>query len=489
MNLARHNSVWNTKKGAALGFAALLEEARSELDPYISQLVPKLFRYRYDPDLRVRQSMRSIWSVLTSSRRGIVDEFADDIAKELQQQLTSPEWRVRESSCLALSDLVQSNDTPYIRSIAAELVLMVFRLRDDIKESVRMAANRAVASLGKLAVRLSAETTKGHDPHAFLDSFLPVLIRNGIHSDTKINKQFSISLLLELAKKAGTQLRPYLPELIPSLIDAISDTEPAILNYVAARSSLAELEMLDDARAQIARTSPIMTAIHDLIPQIDSSVLTGVQPRLCEQLRSSAGASTRTACAQLLTVLALRAPQLLMDHPAQCDKFFNALIAGTRDRNPSVRKHFASAVSYLAKYASSSSFGALMKAISKDLLGDDENMKQSARYVLKSLSANCPELLQGYSKLIVPCIFLEKCQPVIRGDEASKKRNDEWCELWNELVPSTDAAVRLYRQEILAFVLDILQNNDVWSVRAQAARMLTETMECLKDRVEGRDAG
>ncbi|EYC10218.1 hypothetical protein Y032_0057g2826 [Ancylostoma ceylanicum] len=492
MNLARHNSVWNTKKGAALGFAALLEEARSELDPYISQLVPKLFRYRYDPDLRVRQSMRSIWSVLTASRRGIVDEFVDDIAKELQQQLTHPEWRVRESACLALSDLVQSNDSAYIRSIAADLMLTVFRLRDGIKESVRLAANRAVTSLGKLAVRLSSESSKGHDPRAFLDSFLPILINNGIHSDTKINKQFSISLLLELAKTAGAQLRPFLAELIPSLIDAISDTEPAILNYVAARSSLAELEMclpqLDDARAQIARTSPIMTAIHDLIPQIDSSVLIGVQPRLCEQLRSSAGASTRTACAQLLTVLALRAPQLLMDHPAQCDKFFNALIAGTRDRNPSVRKHFASAVSYLAKYASPTCFETLMKAISKDLLGEDETMKQSARHVLKSLSANCPELLQSYSKLIVPYIFLEKCQLVIRGDDASKKRNEEWCELWNEIVPSTDAAVRLYRKEILEFVLDILQNNDVWSIRAQAARMLTETMGCLRDRLEGKDA-
>ncbi|KHJ95594.1 protein, SNF2 family [Oesophagostomum dentatum] len=458
-------------------------------------------RYRYDPDLKVRQSMRSIWSVLTGTKRGIVpltarrllkflqvDEYADEIAKELKQQLTHREWRVRESSCLALSDLVQGTDTPYIRSIAADLMLTVFRLRDDIKESVRLAANRAVASIGKLVLRLSSESSKGHDPHAFLESFLPVLIRNGIHSDTKVNKQFSISLLLELSKASGAQLRPFLAELIPSLIDAISDSEPAILNYVAARSSLEQLEALDDARSQIARTSPIMTAIHDLIPQVDSSVLIGVQPRLCEQLRSSAGATTRTACAQLLTVLALRAPQLLLDHPAQCDKFFNALIAGTRDRNPSVRKHFASALSYLAKYASTSCFEVLMRSIAKDLLGDDESMKQSVRHVLKSLSANCPELLQGYSKLIVPYIFLEKCQPVIRGDEASKKRNEEWCELWNEIVPSTEAAVRLYRQEILSFTLDILHNNDVWSVRAQAARMLTETMGSLKDRLDGKEA-
>nr|CDJ87643.1 HEAT domain containing protein [Haemonchus contortus] len=488
MNLARHNSVWNLKKGAALGFVAVLEEASSEFEPFIGQLVPKLFRYRYDPDLKVRQSMRSIWSVLTASRRGLVEEYADDIAKELQQQLTSPEWRVRESACLALSDLVQGNDSRYIRSIIPDLMLTVFRLRDDIKESVRLAANRAIATLGKLAVRLSSESPKGHDPRVFLSSLLPVLIRNGIHSEIKVNKQFSISILLELSKTAGSQLRPHLAELIPSLIDTISDAEPAILNYMAARSSLDELEMLDDARAKMARTSPMMTAIQDLIPQIDGSVLVAIQPRLCEQLRSSAGASTRTACAQLLTMLALRAPQLLGDHQAQCDKLFNALISGTRDRNPSVRKHFASAASYTAKYASTSSFEALMRTVLKDLLSDDESMKQSAKHVLKSLSANCSELLQGYSKLIVPYVFMETCQLVVRGDEASKKRQEEWCDLWNEIVPSTEAAVRMYREEILSFILDILQNNDVWSVRAQAARMLTETTKHLQERLEGKDA-
>ncbi|KAK6009072.1 HEAT repeat protein, partial [Ostertagia ostertagi] len=419
--------------------------------------------YRYDPDLKVRQSMRSIWTVLTASRRGLVEEYADDIAKELQQQLISPEWRVRESACLALADLIQGNDSRYIRSITPQLMLALFRLRDDIKESVRQAANRALTTLGKLAVRLSSESPKGHDPRIFLSSLLP------------------------LSKTAGSQLRPHLAELIPSLIDTISDAEPAVLNYVAARSSLDELEMLDDARAKMARTSPMMTAIQDLLPQIDSGVLVAIQPRLCEQLRSSAGASTRTACAQLLTMLALRSPQLLGDHPAHV--LFNALISGTRDRNPSVRKHFASAASYMAKYASSSSFETLMRTVLKDLLADDESMKQSAKHVLKNLSANCSELLQGYSKLVVPYVFMETCQLVVRGDEASKKRQEEWSDLWNEIVPSTEAAVRMYREEIISFVVDVLQNNDVWSVRAQAARMLTETTKHLQDRLEGTDAG
>ncbi|VDO23729.1 unnamed protein product [Haemonchus placei] len=451
MNLARHNSVF--------GFCGCFGRAGTEI-------------------VQVRQSMRSIWSVLTASRRGLVEEYADDIAKELQQQLTSPEWRVRESACLALSDLVQGNDSRYIRSIIPDLMLTVFRLRDDIKESVRLAANRAIATLGKLAVRLSSESPKGHDPRVFLNSLLPVLIRNGIHSEIKVNKQFSISILLELSKTAGSQLRPHLAELIPSLIDTISDAEPAILNYMAARSSLDELEMLDDARAKMARTSPMMTAIQDLIPQV---IYSSVH-------KDSMCPTTHNACAQSSTTSG-RSPSPICSKNFLIDKLFNALISGTRDRNPSVRKHFASAASYMAKYASTSSFEALMRTVLKDLLSDDESMKQSAKHVLKSLSANCSELLQGYSKLVVPYVFMETCQLVVRGDEASKKRQEEWCDLWNEIVPSTEAAVRMYREEILSFILDILQNNDVWSVRAQAARMLTETTKHLQDRLEGKDAG
>uniref|UniRef100_A0A183GAM2 TIP120 domain-containing protein n=1 Tax=Heligmosomoides polygyrus TaxID=6339 RepID=A0A183GAM2_HELPZ len=367
-----------------------------------------------------------------------------------------------------LSDLVQGNDTRYIHSITPDLILKVFRVRDDVKvgtfESEGVSTAGSVVTLGKLAVRLSSETSKGNDPSVFLSSLLPILVQHGIHSETKINKKFSISLLLEVSKTSGSQLRPHLAELISSLIDSISDTEPAVLNYVAARSSLAELEMLDDARAQMARNSPMMTAIHDLLPQIDGSVLVAMQPRLCEQLRSSAGTSTRTACAQLLTLLSLRAPQLLGQHQAQCDKLFNALISGTRDRNPSVRKHFASAASYMAKYASHASFETLMRTVLKDLLADNESMKQSAKHVMKNLSANCPELFQGYSKLVVPYVFLETCQQ------------------------GTEAAVRMYRGEVISFAVDILQNNDVWSVRAQAARMLSETMLHLQERLDGDDA-
>lgn len=484
--LARHNSKWNSGEGAAVGLAAVLEEVHSELAPFFSQLIPKLFRYRYDPDPEVKQSMCRIWSGLTKSRRNLVEEFVDDIASELKQQLTHQEWRVRESACFALADFIQSNDSTYIRSITLTLIVTVFRLRDDIKQSVRLAADRALVNLGKLVLRLLSQSSEGNNPSVFLGNLLPVLIQNGIHSE--VNKDFSVSLLLELTKTVKSHLQPFLPELIPSLIDTISDTEPGVFNYIAARSSLAELEMLDDARAQIARTSPLMTAVHDLIPQIDGPVFEALQPRLCEQFRSSVGSSTRSACAQLVILLALRLPQQLLACPAQCDKIFIALMSGIHDRNPSVRKNFASAISYMAKYASSSCFEKLMSTVWNDLVGEDESMKQSAKQVLKSLCANSAELLQRYSNLVVPYVFLETCQPVTRGDETSKKRREEWCELWSEIVPSTEAAIRLHGAEIITFGVNTLKNNDVWFVRVKAAIMLTQAVEHYQGRLKDSDA-
>ncbi|KJH44557.1 HEAT repeat protein [Dictyocaulus viviparus] len=485
ISLARHNPLWNFKKGSVFEFNIVLGQATVELDPFISILIPKLFRYRYDPDLGVRKSMSSIWSALTASRHNLVEEYVEDVAKELTQQLTHPQWRVRQSACLALADLVRTNDSAYIRSIIPKLIPDIFRLLDDMKESVRQAAEHAFTSLRKLIVRLSSQSFNGHDSRGFVSALIPVLIHHGVSS--KISKELSMSLLLELAKTAKTQIQPYLSELIPSLIDSISDTEPQILNYVAARSNLVELEVLDDTRTQIALTSPLMTAIHELLPQIDSSVLVSLQPQICERLRSCAGVSSRVACAQLLVILALRSPHLL-ENTVICDRFFNALIIGTRDRNPSVQKNFSNAVSYMAKYASSSCFEKLIKNIVKDLSEGDEPKKQSAKCLLKNLYVNCSELLQGYSKIIIPYVFLETCQLVIPGDVSSNKRYEEWQQLWSEIVPSTEAAIRLYGSEMIDLTMDILRRNDVWAVRAQAARMLHRIVEHPQNGMNDADA-
>lgn len=60
MNLATHNAIWNSKKGAAFAAHALTKTGaggKDVLAPYLENLVPKLFRSSYDPSYNVSQAM------------------------------------------------------------------------------------------------------------------------------------------------------------------------------------------------------------------------------------------------------------------------------------------------------------------------------------------------------------------------------------------------------------------------------------------------
>jgi proteasome component ECM29 len=49
LHLANHNALWNSKKGAAFGFASIASHAKKELEPHLKTLVPKLYRYVFCP--------------------------------------------------------------------------------------------------------------------------------------------------------------------------------------------------------------------------------------------------------------------------------------------------------------------------------------------------------------------------------------------------------------------------------------------------------
>lgn len=227
-----------------------------------------LCRLRYDPDTKVQAAMRSIWAILTMNRKNVIDEFANAIAEELLPAVTDREFRVRESACLALSDILRGHDTLEMHKMIPQLLESVLRVRDDVKESTREAANRAADALSKLIVRLgSSSNLKKADE--FLAIALPAVIDQGILKSTvRANTLFCLSLVLELTKNAGRQLKPYLADLIPLLMDSISENETPLLNFLAVRSTQEQLEKIDDARSNVVKTSPMMTAINDLLPHV-----------------------------------------------------------------------------------------------------------------------------------------------------------------------------------------------------------------------------
>uniref|UniRef100_A0A8R1YHS5 Proteasome adapter and scaffold protein ECM29 HEAT-repeat domain-containing protein n=1 Tax=Pristionchus pacificus TaxID=54126 RepID=A0A8R1YHS5_PRIPA len=401
-----------------------------------------------------------------SEMEGItVDEFADAIAAEITPTLTHPEWRVRESSCLAFADLLSGHSTRSMIDRLPETLATVFRVQDDVKESVRKAADRAAMAIRKACL-----------------------------NEAGSSNPMSLLLLVDLSGQCGKQMKPFIAQVVPCLLDAISEIEPWQLNYVAARSDVRDLEDLDDARARLAGSSSLMHAVQQLLPHVGKEELEGLQGRLAEQLRNSVGVSTRTAAAQLVTHLCIQAPQLMMDCQAVCDrlrmleikdhiqspiavKLFSALrTSSLRDRNPSVRKQFSSALSYLARFSGSAQMGTLLNEARDLLIGSEEDKKIAVRNLLKSLSANAPDALTGHSAAIVPYVLMETCQEPIKGDEESRKKCAAWAELWSEMVPSTETAVRLYGEEIVEAAMEILKENQVWAVRAQAAAMLKEVV-------------
>ena len=51
-------------QGAAFGFRSIIEVAREELAPHLPHIVPRLYRYTFDPHPPIRAAMTSIWNVL-----------------------------------------------------------------------------------------------------------------------------------------------------------------------------------------------------------------------------------------------------------------------------------------------------------------------------------------------------------------------------------------------------------------------------------------
>lgn len=59
-------------QGAAFGFHMIAAKAGEQLAPFLPQLVPRLYRYQFDPNLSIRQAMTSIWDALVTDKTLVV---------------------------------------------------------------------------------------------------------------------------------------------------------------------------------------------------------------------------------------------------------------------------------------------------------------------------------------------------------------------------------------------------------------------------------
>uniref|UniRef100_A0A158Q7N0 Non-specific serine/threonine protein kinase n=1 Tax=Elaeophora elaphi TaxID=1147741 RepID=A0A158Q7N0_9BILA len=475
MQLANHNIFWNSKKGAAFGFSIIMQQAESAMEPYMARLVPKLYRYRYDPDLKVQCAMRSIWQAVTVSKKSLVEEYGNAIFSELKLTLTDPQWRTRESSCLALADLLSVHCTNEIVENFGQLFEILYRVQDDIKESVRVAAGRALSSLIKTTMR-KCSSVNSFKATRLLGMVLPVIVEKGVKSSIKINKVISLKMIMDIAKKAGSILQEHVNVIVPCLLDSLSEEETTVLNYLAARSSLDELEVLDSARVSAAHSSPMMIALRYIIPYVNKEIFNSLGDELVEKLRCSVGVTTRAGSCQFIVDLCLQRQDLMMSCRPSCDKLIRVLLNGLDDRNPVIKKQFSSCLSYLLPFSSKKELNRVLDYIKRELKNEQDEEKVVVLYLLRYLSRNT-EVLSDSLTDVVPFIFLYKCREVTKNDEAGKKRLEMWDELWSELVPNSSSAMRLYRKEMIEMALVTLNKSSVFAMKKQAAKVLIAIAE------------
>jgi proteasome component ECM29 len=96
MSLASHHAVWNSRRGASMGFSTIAARAEKELEPYLPSIIPKLYRYQFDPHPKTAMGMKSIWKSLVKNQN-IVNDLFREIMSELLKSMGDKQWRTRES--------------------------------------------------------------------------------------------------------------------------------------------------------------------------------------------------------------------------------------------------------------------------------------------------------------------------------------------------------------------------------------------------------
>ncbi|XP_008315268.1 proteasome adapter and scaffold protein ECM29 isoform X2 [Cynoglossus semilaevis] len=473
MNLANHHAMWNSRKGAAFGFHIIAAKAGEQLAPFLPQLVPRLYRYQFDPNLSIRQAMTSIWDALVTDKT-LVDKYLKEILQDVISNLTGNTWRVRESSCLALNDLIRGRQADDLIDNLAEMWETLFRVLDDIKESVRKAADLALKTLSKVCIRMCEST--GSAAQRTVAVLLPTLLEKGIVSNVPEVRSLSIQTLVKISKTAGARLKPHAARLIPALLEALSTLEPQVLNYLSLRATEQEKSAMDAARLSAAKSSPMMETINMCLQHLDVSVLGELVPRLCELLKSGVGLGTKGGCAGVIVSLTVQCPQDLTPYSG---KLMSALLNGIHDRSTVVQKAFAFALGHLVRSAKDSSVEKLLLKLSTWYLEKEEPVyKSSCALTIHAISHYSPDVLKGHAGVALPLAFLGMHQAAGPEEETGESHDATlWSEVWQENVPGSFGGIRLYMTELITITQKALQSQS-WKMKAQgAAAMATVAKE------------
>ncbi|CAH2107601.1 unnamed protein product [Euphydryas editha] len=474
MHLAHHNSVWNSKRGAAFGFQSIAQQAGAALGAHAGRIVPRLYRYRFDPTPRIQASMASIWHALVPDTPRTVQKYHNEILDDLVTNLTSNQWRVRMSCCNALADLLRGAQS--LQASLAQLPTLwtqLFRVMDDVHEGTRLAATSTANVLSKLCIQAS-DTNQGKDGKEIVSAILPVLLDTGITNVVKEVRSVSLQTVSKLVSAAGGGLAPFLARLVPALVGAAGELESAKLSYLStALADSDSRELLDDMRASAARQHYTTDTVVKCMPYINIEIMKEMLPKIFELMKSPQ-LGTKVACAHFLV---LAAHYLRADLEPVAGKIMTNLLNGIFDRNATVRKNYAEALGQVSAHAKPQSIEKLMKKLVNLYETKEDDASRSAiALTLKSVAKAKIEHIKDNEDILAPVVFL--AMHGTKDEESCTVETFE--ELWSDMSPARAAGVRRHLPALRA-ALERALAAPGWGLKIQAAKAISTICKELTD--------
>lgn len=465
MSLASNNAIWSERAAfGKFGLSNILSDAST--DGFLAQnpkIYPALFRYRFDPNTNVRNSMNDIWAAIVKEPAKTIDQHFDSIMNDLFKNILGKEWRVRQASCAAIADLVQGRPLEKYEKYLTKIWELTFKVCDDIKESVRDAAMSLARVLtGVLTRGLEAGESSASNAEKMLKQVLPFLLSpSGLESGAPEVQDFARRTLLKIIKSSnGKTLRPFVPDLVGRLLALLSSIEPEMINYVHLNAEQYGLtaQELDDARLKNIRGSSMLEAIERCLDFLNEETIPELQQTLENAIKTVVGLPSKVGCSRVLVTLSTRQNFIFKPY---ADHFLVLALKQVFDRNDTISSSYAAACGYLARLCSNEAILKLVDSCRKLYFdSDDDRHRVISGDVIYAMSKHATDRFNSLAGDILPFVFVAK-------HDTSDRAKTLFEDTWNENVGGS-RAVLLYLKEIIDLASQYLDSAR-WSIKHTSA--------------------
>ncbi|UKZ92924.1 uncharacterized protein TrAFT101_007856 [Trichoderma asperellum] len=455
MSLATNAATWSRRSAfGRFGLTNILSD--SEVDP---KIYPKLFRYRFDPNTNVQRAMNEIWKALVKDPKTVMETHFNAIMEELLKSILGREWRMREASCAAISDILTGVPFHQYEKFYGDIWTKAVKVLDDVKGSVREAAFRLCRGLSTTLVRQLEEGTHESSANAMMQKALPFLLSDkAAESSVQEVQAFAIITIIKTARHGGKHLKPFIPEMIPKLLGLLSTIEPERINYYYQRVGEDSREQIDKLRSRMVNASPISEAIDNILRFVDEDVMAELAPRLEATIKTAIGMPTKIGCSRVLTTLFTRHTNEIKSVSTQ---FLELLGKQVLDKNDEVSQAYARAAAYIMRVVSDSAKQRFSeRMLNLYLQSEEESRRQKVADVVVSLAKVSPDHFSTQETLLLPFSYLG-------SHDVDEYTGKVFQEVWDQHSGSNRTVVR-YVPEIVDLIERCLATTQ-WALRHTGA--------------------